>query len=428
MKNALINNIISYIILATVFITGGGFTDIGFTIYWYYPFYILFVVYGILIYRVADIKVVSVFIVIVLYSVLTYQYGLNLVVKQLINIGFSFAVFYYFIVHERFDLVGIFEKYISVAKIVLLIGFIQVMLFSVGLGSVFTFVFPYLKNYSVTIRLQSIADEPSYIGLTFVPVVFLSLHNLFHRNYYLIGKWWSILFCVGYLMTLSSVAYIGMLIMLCLLYVKNFSYRKLQFVLFIFLGIFLAGLIAYRSISYVETRVDDTLYGLSRDFGEGDTYLKVNYSTYAILSNLYVTRKSFEQNPFTGTGLGTHELAHEKYMPYRMRDFRFFALNSQDANSMGLRLISETGLVGFLLFCLFVLRYRVRSNSSFSGDLVILWILNASIFVFICLCILRNGNYTVHGKILFFLLYYYSYKEINRLLNSPKESALAFLK
>ncbi len=412
MGNAIIKNLITYLIIASIFVTGAGFGDIGFNIYWYYPFYLAFAAYGLWTFKKINVKIVTVFACIVLYSLVTYRDGLSLLIKQSINIGFAGIVSYYLLWHEKFDLEKLFGKYVTFSKVVLIIGFFQVILFYLGAGQWYIFCFPYLKLDDTTYRLQSITQEPSSIAFTFAPVVFLSLHNLFYQSQYMINKKWSFLFVVGYLLTLSSVAYIGFIMMLTLLYFKNFTFRKLKLSLFAFAGVLLLCFIAYRSISFIQIRVDDTVYALSGDFTKGNTFLEVNVSTYALISNFYVTRKSVEEYPITGNGLGTYELVYDRYIPARMREY--FTLNRQDANSMGFRLATETGLVGLFAFCFFTVRFKVRSGGFSSNHEEILWILNSSIFIFILLSLLRGGNYTYHGRILFLLLYYYSYRQISQ--------------
>ncbi len=87
-------------------------------------------------------------------------------------------------------------------------------------------IFPFLKKSNISYQLQSIAQEPSFIANTFAPVVFLSFYNLFRRQSILINKLWSVLFIIGYLLSLSSIAYIGMMVMIIVLYAKNFNLRK----------------------------------------------------------------------------------------------------------------------------------------------------------------------------------------------------------
>ena len=428
MDHALIKNVISYLIIASIFVTGEGFKGPGFDFYWYYPFYLLFVVYGVFAYHRLNVKIAAVFASIILYSLLSYEFTIGPVIKQIVNVCFSAAVFYYMLWHENFNLRNIFEKYIGFAKIVLILGFIQVFLFAVALGSVFTNVFPFLQNYPVHERLQSITQEPSYIAFTFAPIIFIALHNLFFGTRYFLNRTWSILFLVGYLLTQSSVAYIGLLMSIGLLYFKNFSVRKLQYAMIAFSGVVLIAYFLYSTIHPVRVRVDDTLYAISEDITQKNVYLNVNLSTYALLSNFYVTRKSLEENPWTGTGLGTHELAYDKHLPAEMHNYMI--LNREDANSMALRMLTEVGVIGFVLFCIYIAAFKIRSRAFFITHEELLWLINSGIFIVIFLSLLRNGNYTLHGKILFFIMYYYSYKQVKESArsaeNRPFENQLSF--
>lgn len=421
MGNKIFKDVASYIIIASVFVTGSGeiFPQLNFRFYWYYPFYIAFTLYGLLAYRKINIKFISAFCVLALFAALTYTFGFNLVIKQLVNILISILVFYTLICHENFEIEAIFQKYITFSKGILIIGLIQVVLYTFEMGAYFVFFFPFLEGIAISSRLQSITQEPSYIALTFAPIVCISLHNLFYRRSYLISPIWSAFFVMGYLLTMSAVAYTGFIVLLFVLYFKRLTLQRLQLSILTFGGIFLMSYASYVSISAIRERVDDTIYGLSNDISKGDTYLRLNLSSYALLSNLYVTRKNLETNILTGSGLGTHQMAYDMYMPVHIRSYRFYGLNKEDANSMFLRLLSEIGVVGLIFFCLFVANYKLKYHNSFTPQQEILWVVNAGIFVLIALALLRNGNYTSSGKFLFLMLYYYSYKQAHL---SPEET------
>jgi hypothetical protein len=421
MDNTTIKNLITYIILASIFITGAGFGGDTFVIYWYYPIYALFIIYGILVYHRINLSILAVFIGITLYAVVTYKAGFSLVVKQLVNLTFYGLTFYFLLCHEHFDIVGVFRKYIKFSKWILVIGFVQVFLYALDLGAIYSFVFPFLDATHTEIRLQSIAQEPSLIAFTFSPIVFLSLHNVFYKTDYLLSKRWSWLFIIGYLLTQTTNAYLAFIIMLILLYFKSFTVRKLQFALIFFGAICLVGFIFYKVSAFIKVRVDDTIYGFTTDFGQGDTYAKLHLTSYAVVSNYYVTKKSLQNHPWTGNGLGTHELVYEKYIPYQVRSYAFFGMNRLDATGLGLRILSEMGIIFFLAFCFFVIKFRLKSRSYFSDTQEILWIINTGMLLVIILALLRNGNYTLHGKILFFYLYYFSWRHLkDKITFAPK--------
>jgi hypothetical protein len=406
MDNKAIKNIISYLIIASIFVTGEGF-QIGIDAYWYYPVYILFLIFGVFAYHKMNWKIFSVIILVILFSLFTYKIELTLVIKQLVNVIFSAAVFYYFLCHESFDLTAIFSKYVKVAKVILIIGFVQVLVFLLGAGETFVNIFFFLKSYHVHDRLQSLTQEPSFIAITFAPIIFFSLYNILHRTELFLSRRWSYWFIVGYLLTQSSIAYTGLICCGILIYFKDFSPKKLQYFLFAAGGIVLIALGFYNFNESVKIRIDDTLYALNKNITEPNVYRSVNYSTYALLTNYYVTSESLKEHPITGHGLGTHEAVYDRHIPDHMKNY--YVINRQDASSMVLRLLSETGLVGLLTFCLFTIAFKLKSRRDFNENELMLWLINSGIFIIILLALFRNGNYTVHGKILFFLMYYYSY-------------------
>jgi hypothetical protein len=280
-------------------------------------------------------------------------------------------------------------------------------------------MFPFLKVTNITIRMQSITQEPSFLAFTFVPIIFLSLYNLTHKERYFLGKRWCVLFVVGYILTVSILAYLGIILIVLTLYFKNFSVKKLSFALFVFMGIFFLSWIAYENLPLIKSRVDDTMYGVTNGIIKNEGYSKVNLSTYALLSNAYVTGQSLKDNFFTGSGLGTYSVIYDKYLPVDLK--LFYELSNKDANSLALRLLSETGIIGFSIFVFFLFKYRIRDQSFFSTDQKILWILNASIFVMAILLLFRSGDYTASGRVLFFLIYYYSYRALRQSANEREE-------
>jgi hypothetical protein len=414
MGNALIKSLISYLIISTIFITGSDMEILGAPVYWYYPVHILFAFFCVVSYRTINVKISAVLALASAYVWVVSVQGESLVIKQLVNILFSSLVFYNLIVHENFDLEAIIKKYVVFCKWILVIGFIQVLFFALGSGETFLAIFPFLKTTNITLRFQSITAEPSFIAFTFAPVVFISLCKIFYNTTDVVSKKWAYGFLLGYWLTFSLTAYIGVLVMLVILGFKNLTIGRVIVAFTIVVGaIFIFSLVAYKNVSYIKERVDDTYYGVTHPFTDSTTFMKVNLSTYAFLSNAYVAGKSLENRPLTGYGLGTHELTYDRFLPKSIQSYS--SLNRTDANSMALRLITETGLIGLSLFVYFIFRFKIVSKKSFTPTMQLLWMLNSGIFVMILIALLRNGNYTVHGKIFFLFLYYYSWQVVREL-------------
>jgi O-antigen ligase len=365
-----------------------------------------------------DAKILFFLVALVVYSLLTFDHGIQLVIKQIVNIVFSVFVFYYVLCFEEFDVEKVFRKYIYFSKIVVLLGFLQVLLYSfelldIHVGHFLTDVFQFLKTSDISFRLQSITQEPSYLAFVLAPVVFLALYNLISGTTIYIDRTWSFLFVVAYLLTFSMVAYTGLTFIVLIIFFRRLTVRKLVIFLVVVTGIFSFGILSYTIIPSIKLRVNETLEGIKDGIVENGNYKSVNWTTYAILTNLYVTENSIRDHPLTGTGLGTYELSYDYYLPQELRAYA--TVNREEANSMALRLLTETGIIGFLVFCFVLFRCKVNVPSDFPEEQGFLWIVNNGILVMFLLFLIRNGNYTMHGRMLFLLLYYYTFQEVRKI-------------
>jgi len=412
MGNKIIKSIISYTLLTSLFLTGSGWQTDGLVVYWYYPFYILIALYGLIVFHRIHKGIAVACLFIMAYAITSAQFGfdgLMYSLKQVLNLFFHTFVFYTFLQHEDYNFEAIFTKYIRVCKIVLLLGFFQIAFWQLGYSELFLLAFPYLRDTNISIRFQSIMQEPAIIGLLFTPVIFLSIRNLFSRKSLLMGKGWSMAFIIAYLLTFSLVAYIGLAAALLVFHFRLTPWRRV-FTSVVVVTVIMALLFAsYAFIPSLKLRIDDSIAGIANDFTKEEVFKSSNLSTYAALSNLHVTKRSLRENPVLGVGLGSYLLAYERYLPDNMKSYS--SLNNQDGSSMALRLLTETGMIGAAFFMFFLFRHKAGFNTSFLRHDEILWIINAGIFVMIILFLLRNGNYTINGKILFLLLYYLTNRE-----------------
>jgi hypothetical protein len=144
----------------------------------------------------------------------------------------------------------------------------------------------------------------------------------------------------------------------------------------------------------------------------GQTYsaFDVHGSSFVFYNNYTVTKQNLIQNPLFGSGLGSHQHAYEKYS--LVKDFGgIYDFNSQDANSMLLRIVSETGITGLILTLFFIIRNFRKRDESETADFG--WVLSSACLVIIVLQLLRQGNYTYNGFFFFVWMYYFINTEIN---------------
>jgi hypothetical protein len=125
-------------------------------------------------------------------------------------------------------------------------------------------------------------------------------------------------------------------------------------------------------------------------------------SALTLAVNMEVAKRNFASNPLVGGGIGSHRFAFQSYAPPFTREAPIFRLNDEDAASLALRLLSETGLAGFGLFVFGILflawnalRALMRANAWEMGDSRV-WtsvgIVASGIAVFL-IYLLRNGLY-----------------------------------
>ena len=90
----------------------------------------------------------------------------------------------------------------------------------------------------------------------------------------------------------------------------------------------------------------------------------VNASTFAILTNGYVTIQSFPSHPFFGVGLGGYQFAYTRYISgLSGLDPELITLNMYDASSLFFRTTAELGIFGLgCLLAFFIICSRVRGE------------------------------------------------------------------
>lgn len=240
---------------------------------------------------------------------------------------------------------------------------------------------------------HSLLSERTNYGALVLPAFYYSYKNkAFPRYVYQ-------LILVSILLTGSSVVLISLGVGILLIpkrikIVKLFALSSIVIVLFFAL---------YYSYGNFRLRVDDTSKGIVQKDLSG-----VNLSTFAILSNLYITSKSFEENPILGSGLGSHELSHDKYIEEidGISEFgNYINLNSKDANSLFLRVLSDMGLLGIVLVFSFIRKFYTKCQIDENLNFI-----SKSILIYFFCKLFRLGHYFSPEMFFFVFGYYFSNK------------------
>ena len=258
------------------------------------------------------------------------------------------------------------------------------------------------------LRVNSIISEPSGLAILMMPAVYVAIYNLLRKETYIIDKKQSLVILSVLILTSSSTGLIG-LVVAFLLASDTLNIR------YVVIGVAISvsvGYAAYYNIDEFRSRVDTSIgLWIENDFDIKNT----NSSSFVLYNNLHIAVENLKEYPIFGTGLGSHESAYEKYSLTNTVVLYDFSFNTKDGNSLLIRLLSETGLLGagFILFILF--RSFVHKNQN--SELNEYRIVSQGLFILIFVTLLRQGNYMLNGFPLIILMYYYTKKEYSKRKN-----------
>jgi len=325
--------------------------------------------------------------------------------------GFFLSVVFYHYVIELFqsDVRRLFKYYITGAYIVSIIGIIQILSYQIGFKPGYDYGF-ILNKWSVTqggfgIRMNSIFSEPSYFAAVIAPAFFVAIYNLSTGKKLFMNRRRSIIIGIAYLLTFSSLGIFGIYLAILLL-LLNFGFIRYAF---IFAPIFyFTFTYAYESVPEFRARFDGTFdIFTTEDFRNNE----IHGSSFVLYNNYHVALENFKRNPIFGTGLGSHPTAFERYSLTNLQGVVDIDFNKQDANSMALRLMSETGLYGLIFMLVFLVRCWVFKPRSSSDEM---WVMSNAVVLIILLYLFRQGHYFLNGFPFFLWLFYYIWKENKR--------------
>lgn len=346
-------------------------------------------------------------LVLIVNNMLGFEYW-----KQVFGIMFSSIVYYNVLYVFGFNIKWIFDRYLTFAFWVALAGVIDNILHIAGIHlSTYMPIGPFLY------RESSIMGEPFYLGLALTPAV--AYYLSYFRRTWAQEKFRFLIILLCYLVTYSSIAVAGFVMSVFLsLYLNDyFNARKNRLILapFFIVPVVVLTSTLINNVKLINVRFVDTgnLF-LSSQLNTSQAG-RSNSSTFALYSNYVIARDSFLKDPLFGSGLGSHPLIYNetflKYFPSVYLDM-FGAQNQQDANSKFLRLLSETGLLGLSLFLWAYIKFFVKKRRIKSNQAKEIAAINYAIFIYIFLCLIRNGNYINIGFFLFTFIYYVSWRYI----------------
>lgn len=243
---------------------------------------------------------------------------------------------------------------------------------------------------------HSLLLEPAHYCTAVLPAFFMCLKmKTFPRYYYKI-------ILLSIILSGSSLGLIGLGLSI-ILYAKNISIVKTALASFLVVAL---GIGIYFAFPPFRVRMDDTVNSaINQDLSTA------NLSTYAFLSNLFVSTQSFISNPLFGNGIGSHIQSRSIYLS-NIEGIEVFEkmgmdhLNAQDAGSLLSRLISEMGLVGVFGVFFFIAKFYVPNRDR--NDLSTNVIISRAILLYFFAKLFREGHYFSPEMYFFVFMYVFN--------------------
>lgn len=324
--------------------------------------------------------------------------------KVFLGVLLSYSFYFYVLNEVNFEIENLFKWYLKAAYWAALLGLFQFVSYQIGFRPGYTF-FGIFNKWGFAggglfgIRINSVFSEPTHLACVLAPAFFVSIYNLFTRNTYYLSKWKGIAIMAVYILSFSGLGQAGIFLTFLFLAI---SYGLVRYIIILIPVTIITFNVLYNNVSDFRDRLDGLVSLFSGEkFVQGTTH----GSSFILYNNYTVALKNFTTNPLLGTGLGSHVVAFDKYS--LARDFKTFGFNfnGQDANSMFLRLMSETGLFGLFIFLVIMIKCYVKRDANY---LTYHWLISNGILIMILLNLFRQGHYFLNGFPFFVILYYYN--------------------
>jgi len=242
--------------------------------------------------------------------------------------------------------------------------------------------------------------EPAHFATVVLPAFFYYANNLISNRK---CKFETLVILVAILLANSSLGFIGLSFAVVFL-IKKPSLPKASAIVILLL---VFSLSLYKFNSGFKLRFDGTKNALISGNVED-----VNLSAFALVSNFFVGIENFKGNVLFGGGLGSHVLAYNRHIAAikgadRFKDFmglNLIGLNSKDACSLFIRIMSELGVVGLISVFYFLIKFDVARPE---GGRTI----SKGALIYFLLKLMREGHYFPPEMYFFVMLYIFNYLE-----------------
>lgn len=316
---------------------------------------------------------------------------------------FTSCLFYHYVVQSYdYDIKELYRLYMKSAYVITIIGAFQLLSYTVGFRPGYNFTWIFNKWNPSTgglgVRMSSVLSEPAYYAAAISPAFFTSIYNTFQRKPLFITKAQSVLIAVIYPLSFSSLGILAIFFTIIFLLI-NLGFVRYSIIFLPILAV--VTTYSYKNVPEFRDRWDGTIEIYTTD----NIYdYDIHGSSFVLYNNSHVAWENFKRNPLFGTGLGSHPTAFDKYTLTNIEGAVQIDFNKMDANSMLLRLMSETGVYGLSIMILLLVRCWIFKGNAIDDTT---WVMSNSLAIIIFIYLLRQGHYFINGFPLFVWLYFY---------------------
>ncbi|ARV15523.1 O-antigen ligase family protein [Polaribacter sp. SA4-12] len=308
-------------------------------------------------------------------------------------LGVVLSSFYYYNFIKRYTSKLLFKTYVNTAFYIALLAipmfYLNINVFTSG-------------------RLNGILLEPAHYAAIMLPAVYVTLVQ---KRYF---KFAVILITI--LLSKSSVGFLGLFLILFLPLLKVKYFLKYSLIVFVILG---------ASTYYISTQ-----WNVDTNEQEGNVLVRrikqtqesfvaintgkfkkyTNLSSYALLSNVFVSKNIFLHYPL-GAGLGSYKHEYDKVYPelsppkYLIKQ-NLSKINKQDANSLFLRIWADLGIFAVLIMLYFIYRSYKLFKKDYKTE-------EQSTFFYLIIKLFREGHYFPPEFYFFVLIFLKDFNDKN---------------
>ena len=269
---------------------------------------------------------------------------------------YTYTIYTY--VYKKMNLDIVIKLLYNLSFIVALIGIIQEIGFEIKMEGMYNFSWIGINNAITStgglLRVTSVFTEPAHLSIIMIPAICLFIINYFN-NYKMNfnNKFKNIIILICSFFTFSMIVYLSItIVVIYFVFTEgNNSGKKI-------IMIFLSILILFFIISKYNESLQLISYKI-QSFFTLDELDNNNLSSFAVISNLRIAIEKIKDGYILGTGMDSHATTYFNYIDsiYAGNSIVMY-LNYQDASSIYIRILSEFGIVGILIYIRFIIKMQ----------------------------------------------------------------------